>query len=148
MDVVVVLCSFAVQVVVVGPPRPQADVKDTNWVTVRKPLAEKVPEDAAEGLLQDERGCLLEGLVTNLLIVRALLAISEMGCAWSFFGYPDPIEGLFLDTPARAKVLFGYPGPVTTIATALLGSNSPISMICYTYDLVHTDVHVCGEVSR
>ena len=60
------------QVVVVGPPRSQADVKDTNWVTQRKPLAQKVPEDAAEGLLQDDRGCLLEGLVTNLFVVRTV----------------------------------------------------------------------------
>lgn len=61
---------------VVGPPRVQADVKDTNWVTLRRPLAQKVPEDAVEGLLQDDRGCLLEGLVTNLLIVRALSSLS------------------------------------------------------------------------
>jgi branched-subunit amino acid aminotransferase/4-amino-4-deoxychorismate lyase len=59
------------QAVVVGPPRNQADFKDTNWVRVRKPLAQKVPEDAAEGLLQDERGRLLEGLVTNFFVINA-----------------------------------------------------------------------------
>lgn len=72
----------------VGPPRSQADVKDTTWVTARKPLARKVPEDAAEGLLQDGAGCLLEGLVTNLFVVRAMLpllllflsAVRRCGC--------------------------------------------------------------------
>lgn len=81
------------QAVVVGPPRVQADVKDTNWVTLRRPLAEKVPDDAAEGLLQDDRGRLLEGLVTNLLLVRTHLPPSRR----TFLGHPYHLHGNFND---------------------------------------------------
>lgn len=58
------------QATVVGPGRFQPGIKDTNWVTNRQRIADKVPQDASEGLLQDSQGRLLEGLVTNFCVVR------------------------------------------------------------------------------
>jgi hypothetical protein len=57
---------------VVGPGRSLAAVKDTNWVLDRKPLAARLPPGSADGLLHTAQGCLLEGLVTNLFVLRAL----------------------------------------------------------------------------
>jgi hypothetical protein len=57
---------------VVGPGRSLAAVKDTSWVLDRKPLAARLPAGSADGLLQTVQGCLLEGLVTNLFVLRAL----------------------------------------------------------------------------
>lgn len=65
--------SAVPQAYVVGPPRPLAAIKDTNWVVSRKPIAAQVPQHAVEGLLQTDEGCLLEGLVTNLFVIRAFL---------------------------------------------------------------------------
>ena len=65
----------AVRVQVGGPPRSDAVIKDTNWVVDRKPLAARLPPDCAEAILHSESGCLLEGLVTNLFIVRAASTI-------------------------------------------------------------------------
>ena len=65
------------QAYVVGPPRPLAAIKDTNWVVDRKPLAAALPAGAAEGLLQAADGSLLEGLVTNLFIICALQRCKE-----------------------------------------------------------------------
>lgn len=61
----------AVSVHVVGKPRSNPDVKATNWVLERHPYEIKLYlSDAAEGLLQDAEGHLLEGLKTNFFIVR------------------------------------------------------------------------------
>ena len=65
--------AAGLQTYVVGPPRPLAAIKDTNWVADRKPIAAQVPAHAIEGLLQTADGGLLEGLVTNLFVIRAAL---------------------------------------------------------------------------
>lgn len=58
--------------VVVGPPRPRANVKDCAWATARAPLEQHVRAAAAcEGLLCGADGGLTEGLVTNLFVVDA-----------------------------------------------------------------------------
>ena len=54
---------------VVGPPRPRPDAKDSAWVATRAPLEARLPACAADGLLADGRGRLLEGLVTNVFVV-------------------------------------------------------------------------------
>ncbi|KAK9819610.1 hypothetical protein WJX72_000279 [[Myrmecia] bisecta] len=59
----------AVSVAVVGPPRHLPEAKDSHWVQDRRPLEERLPVGAAEGLLATLDGKLLEGLVTNLFVV-------------------------------------------------------------------------------
>jgi hypothetical protein len=65
-----------IQGFVVGPQRSLASIKDTNWVLDRQPLASRLPDGSADGLLQTDTGSLLEGLVTNLFVIRAVLAYS------------------------------------------------------------------------
>lgn len=53
-----------------GAPRKCPDVKDTAWVTLRRPLETFRSQDVEEIVLLDDNGQdLLEGLVTNLFVV-------------------------------------------------------------------------------
>lgn len=87
-----------IKVTVVGPGRFQPGIKDTNWITNRQQIADKVPQDASEGLLQDSQGRLLEGLVTNFCVVRSQKGTSQMLLETA------PV-GTVLEGTVRARVL-------------------------------------------
>lgn len=80
------LSSNPLSAVVVGGARERPHAKDSSWVKAREPLEAKLSEALAttkknaaetavaaaaggEGLLVDEKGRLLEGLVTNVFVV-------------------------------------------------------------------------------
>ncbi len=58
--------------VVLGAPRDVPIGKDSGWVTQRQSLEATRPHGAAEILLANQQGGLLEGLVTNLYIITFL----------------------------------------------------------------------------
>lgn len=83
--------SFAA---VVGPPRLLPAAKDSAWVQGRRALEARLPPGAADGLLQSELGGLLEGMITNLFVIKE--AITDPRDDRSGQGRCSTVESLLL----------------------------------------------------
>jgi hypothetical protein len=69
----------APQVVARGSPRPWARAKHCEWVLQRRALEAFRPADAAEVILLDGDGGLLEGLVSNFFVVAGERSAALVG---------------------------------------------------------------------
>ncbi|GLC43289.1 hypothetical protein PLESTF_000413700 [Pleodorina starrii] len=68
--------EHAVQAAVLGRPRSLPGAKACSWVRERRGYEERKPPEAAEVLLADASGRILEGLTTNFCVVTAATTVT------------------------------------------------------------------------
>lgn len=80
--------GVAVEVVVLGPPRTPAIAasKYSGWVEQRRRLELLQPKSAAEALLMDDEGAIMEGLKTNFFVIAGDASAPALYCP----GVADP----------------------------------------------------------
>ncbi|GFR39783.1 hypothetical protein Agub_g268 [Astrephomene gubernaculifera] len=69
--------QHAIQAAVLGAPRPLPVAKAASWVAERRSYEERRPAEAAEVLLSDSEGRILEGLTTNFFVIMTAPGAAE-----------------------------------------------------------------------